>query len=79
LGLISFKEVKLCFFFKNDIWGVPLMGVYFMRALDGLFHGNPNKKWMRTGGTPIFGNLHIYIYMIMIIIMIMVMMMMIWD
>jgi hypothetical protein len=28
--------------------------VYFME--------NPKIKWMRTGGTPILGNLHIYIY-----------------
>ena len=25
---------------------------------DGLFHGNPENKW-RTGGSTIFGNLHI--------------------
>ena len=31
------------------------------KTLDGLFHGIPMKKWMRTGGTPILGNLHIII------------------
>jgi len=32
--------------------------VYFME--------NPKIKWMRTGGTPILGNLHIYICIPMI-------------
>ena len=30
-------------------------------VLVGLFHRHPILKWMRTGGTPIPGNLHIYI------------------
>jgi hypothetical protein len=35
--------------------GTPIGGWFIME--------NPNKKWMRTGGTPILGNLHnIYIY-----------------
>jgi hypothetical protein len=30
-------------------------------VLAGLFHRHPILKWMRTGGTPIPGTLHIYI------------------
>ena len=34
-------------------------------SLDGLFHGKSEKnKWMRTGGTPILGDLHIISHMI---------------
>ena len=31
-------------------------------VLVGLFQRHPISKWMRTGDTPIPGNLHIYIY-----------------
>ena len=39
---------------SSSSWGLPLAGwfinVYFME--------NPNLEWMRTGGSPILGNLH---------------------
>lgn len=31
-------------------------------VLVGLFHRHPILKWMRTGDTPIPGNLHLCIY-----------------
>ena len=30
------------------------------QKLDGLFHGKSYYKWMRTGGTPISGNIHLF-------------------
>ena len=32
------------------------------------FRENPKIKWMRTGGTPILGNLHIHIYIYPLVI-----------
>jgi hypothetical protein len=45
------------------------MGMYMRVSINGdtqkwvvYFMENPKRKWLRTGGTPILGNLHIYIY-----------------
>ena len=40
------------FVFLASNWGFP--------GMDGLFHGTSIYKWMRTGRTPILGNLQLY-------------------
>ena len=44
------------------IWGVPENGGY-PNSWMICFMENPKMKWMRTGGTPISGNLHMWLWL----------------
>ena len=45
------------FMILRTMWGVPARHGGIPK-MDGVFHGNPDQKWMLTGGTLIYGNPH---------------------